>query len=142
MEAHQITREEFLTRDEVQIEKVTFDDGNYTFVREMYSNEKDQFEQSLVEEKKQEDGTITYERALANFRAKLAVNTVCDESGVNILAPDDYNRLGKSMGAKKMEKIVAKAQELNKITDADKDALVKNSVAGQTGDSPSDCVQE
>jgi hypothetical protein len=41
------------------------------------------------------------------------------------------------MSAAKLEKIINVAQEINAITEADKEALVKNSDAGQPGNSSS-----
>jgi hypothetical protein len=45
------------------------------------------------------------------------------------------------MSAARLEKIVNKAQELNKITDEDKESLVKNSSGDLVASSPSDSVE-
>lgn len=84
--------------------------------------------------------TIGYEQSLEDFRAKLAVNTTCDDKGALIFQSTDYATLSINMGAKRLEKIVNVAQRLNAITEADKEELVKNSVAGQAGNSSSGSV--
>ena len=67
-----LNREALLKKEELKIEKVTFDNGDFVFVREMYGREKNQFEQSLVREIRDEDGNVKdYERSLEDFRAKL-----------------------------------------------------------------------
>jgi hypothetical protein len=70
-----------------------------------------------------------------NFRTKLAVNTVCDETGALLFEPQDYQSLSKNMGSHRLELIANAAQKLNFITEADKEELTKNSEAGEPGDS-------
>lgn len=121
-----LDRKSLLTKAEFKVEKVEFDDGTHVFVMEMSGQGRDRFEQSLIKEVK--DGKkVTYERALTDFRAKLAVNTLSNEDGVLLLQPNDYGTLSRNMTAANLEKIVNAAQKLNAITDEDKDELVKNS---------------
>ena len=123
----QLSRQKLLEKEELQKEKVEFDNGDFVYVRQMTGRERDNFEQSLIKETKDAKGTVVgYDRALGDFRAKLAVVTVCDEAGNMIFLPDDYGTLSKHMSAKRLEMIVNKAQELNKISEEDKEALVKN----------------
>ena len=137
-----LDRRKLLEREELERVKVEFEDGNYVFVRQMTGRERDNFEQSLIKETKDAKGVVvSYDRALGDFRAKLAVVTVCNEAGDMIFLPDDYGTLSKHMSAKKLELIVNKAQELNKITEEDKEAIVKNSVVGQADNSNSDSVE-
>jgi hypothetical protein len=68
----------------------------------------------------------------------LAVCTLCDEQGNALLLPGDYPALSQAMSAAKLEKIVTEAQKLNKISEEDKEALVKNSEAVPDGNSISD----
>jgi hypothetical protein len=108
----------------------------------MTGRERDNFEQSLIKEKKDTKGNVvSYDRALGDFRAKLAVVTCCDEEGKGLFLPDDYNLLSQNMSAKRLELIVNAAQKLNAISEEDKEALVKNSEAGQPGNSPSGFVE-
>lgn len=121
-----LDRKKLLTRDVLEIEKVDLGNGDFVYVSQMMGHDRDVFEQSLIRYKKDSEGKQTWEQALGNFRAKLAVVTICDEKGNLLLKPDDYQIFGKSISAVKLEKIVEVAQRLNKITEEDKEALVKN----------------
>jgi len=121
-----LNREQLLTKEELKIEKVDLGKDEFVFVRQMTGRERDRFEQSLVVSEERLDGTVTYTRALDDFRAKLAVQTICDEKGKLLLQPKDVSQLSMSMSAAKLELIVNKAQALNRITSEDKEALVKN----------------
>jgi len=108
----------------------------------MTGHERDVFEQSLVKKIRDKKGVVTsYEQATEDFRAKLAVMTLCDESGAPILESKDYPLLSRNMSAKRLETIINKAQELNKISEEDKEELVKNSSAVQEDGFSSDSVE-
>ena len=133
-----LDRKSLLEKEELTRVKVEFEDGDFVYVRQMTGHERDTFEQSLLKKNRDSKGTvISYEQSTEDFRAKLAVVTICDESGNTILQPNDYGVLSRSMSARKLEKIVEKAQSLNAITEEDKEALVKNSEAVQDGNSSS-----
>jgi len=134
-------KEALLAKDKLEIVKVEFEDGNYVFVRQMTGHERDTFEQSLIRKIRDKKGAVTsYEQATEDFRAKLAVLTICDEAGDPVLEAKDYPVLSRNMSAKRLETIINKAQELNKISEEDKEELVKNSEVGQADDSNSDSV--
>ena len=133
-----LTRNELLVKEVLKKVKVDLEDDKFVYVRQMTGRERDRFEQSLLKEKKGKGGAIDYERSMEDFRAKLAVNTVCDEEGNNILKPEDYPTLSQNMSAAKLEAIINKAQELNKISNEDKENLLKNSEGAQSADSTSD----
>lgn len=133
-----LTRNELLIKEVLKKEKVDLGDDKFVYVRQMTGRERDRFEQSLLKEKKGKGGAVDYERSMEDFRAKLAVNTVCDEEGNNILKPEDYPTLSQNMSAAKLEAIINKAQELNRITEQDKEGLLKNSAGAQSADSTSD----
>ena len=135
-----LTRDKLLLKEELKKEKIELRDG-FVYVRQMTGRERDRFEQSLVKEKKSRDGSIDYERSLEDFRAKLAVHTLCDENGVNLLLPEDYPVLSQNMSAAKLELIVNKAQELNRISEQDKENLVKNLEGDPNEDSTLDSVE-
>jgi hypothetical protein len=140
--ANLLDRKNLLKKEVFGIEKVDFGEEGFVYVRQMSARERDRFEQSLILETKDSKGTITgYTKSLEDFRAKLAVVTICDESGNNLLNPEDYVMLSTNMTASKMEKIVNVAQKLNKITEEDKEALVKNSDAAPDGSSNSGSVE-
>lgn len=134
-----LDRKSLLKKEEVQIVKVELGKDEFVYVRQMSGRERDTFEQSLIKEVKDAAGTVTgYDRTLMDFRAKLAVVTLCDEKGVSLLQPSDYEMLSINMSAKRLEKIVNEAQKLNAITEEDKENLVKNSGGDQVASSSSD----
>lgn len=133
-----LNRDALLKQDALQIVKVDLGNEEFVFVRQMSGRERDRFEQSLFREKKDDEGTVKgYERSLDDFRAKLAVCVLCDENGKLLLLPEDYTILSQHMSASKLERIIEQAQAINKITDRDKEVLVKNLEAGKTGSSTS-----
>ena len=85
----------------------------------MTGREKDHFETSLLDKKLEKIST-------EDFRAKLAVCSVCDKEGILILNPKDFAELSQNMGAKRLDIIITKAQKLNKISEKDKEEIVKN----------------
>lgn len=134
-----LDRKSLLAKEKLEVTKVDLGDGNYVFVRQMTGRERDRFEQSLIKENKNAEGG--YEKTLEDFRAKLAVCTVSDEDGNLILQPGDFGILSQNMSAAKLEKIINTAQRINKISEDDKENLVKNSEAVQDGNSTSDSVE-
>lgn len=136
-----LDRRGILKKETLKIEKVELGPDDYIFVKQMTGRERDRFEQSLMKETKDSAGAISYERALEDFRAKLSVNTICNENGDNLLEPGDYPVLSKNMSAARLELIVNKSQELNKISETDKENLVKNSEGDRSADSTSSSVE-
>ena len=136
-----LDRRGILKKETLRTEKVELGSDEFVFVRQMTGRERDRFEQSIIKEVKEEDGTVNYERSLEDFRAKLCVNTICDENGNNLLEPGDYVVLSKNMSAARLELIVNKSQELNKISEKDKKALVKNSEGDRSANSISNSVE-
>jgi len=136
-----LDRKSLLAKEKLEVVKVELGD-DFVYVRQMTGRERDNFEQSLLKEVKDSRGQIvSYERSLQDFRAKLAVCTICDDKGTAILQPNDYPMLSQNMSAAKLEKIVQEAQKLNKITEEDKEGIVKNSVAAPGGNSNSASVE-
>lgn len=127
-----LDRAKLLAKEELKVEKVDFGNDEFVFVRQMTGRERDRFERSLFKEQKDRKGNITYKQALEDFRAKLVVNVVCDETGKNLLEPGDWDLLSQNMTAARLEKLVEKAQELNRITEEDKEEMLKNSEEGQS----------
>lgn len=136
-----LTREALLQKDDLKIEKVELSKG-YVFVREMTGHEKDVWESSMLKQKPSGNKSkgIEYETTLEDFRAKLAVVTVCDAEGNLLFKPEDVKTLNKMMSAANIERIVTVAQRLNAISQEDKDEILKNSEADQTANSNSDSV--
>jgi hypothetical protein len=136
-----LDRKTLLTRETLKVVKVEFENGDFVFVKQMTGRDRDLFEQSLVVKTKDKKGTVSFEQNLEDFRAKLAVITICDENGNNLLQPGDFPLLSQSMSAAHLETIINKAQEINKISEADKEDLLKNSEVGQSDNSISDSAE-
>jgi len=137
-----LTREGLLKKEELKIKKVELDNEDYVLIRQMTGRERDRFDQSLMQEKKDRRGNTTYDRNLKDFRAKLVACTVCDENGNLLLTFQDVETLSMNMSAARLEKIVTEAQELNRITEEDKENLVKNSETDRAEDYGSDSVSD
>jgi len=121
-----LTGQDLLKKQVLKIEKVDLGDGDFVFVTEMSARSKNDWEQALLIKKRDSKGLLSFEQTLDDFRAKLAVVTLCDDKGKLLLKPSDAAMLSQNMGAHRMEIIVDAAQKLNKITENDKDELVKN----------------
>ena len=128
-----LDRKALLQQDTLRIEKVELPGKGSVHVREMSGKEKDIWEQSLMKQVKTGDpkNPVQYETSLKDFRAKLAVVTVCDEKGTVLFKPTDVELLNGRMSASNLDRIVTVAQKLNRITDEDKDDILKNSEADQ-----------
>jgi hypothetical protein len=132
-----LNKQKLLERDELLTEKVEFENGDYVYVRQMTGHERDVFERSLYVM----DANNKPTTKLDDFRAKLAVVTICDEEGKLLLDSKDFLLLSNSMSAAKLEKIINAAQKINAISEADKEALVKNSGAVLDGNSNLNSVE-
>ena len=131
----QLDRNALLAKEKLEVVKVELGKGDFVFVRQMTGRERDRFEQSLIKENKNVEGG--YEKSLEDFRAKLAVCTVSDEAGNLVLRPGDYETLSQNMSAARLERMINVAQKINKISEEDKENLVKNSEVGQADNSNS-----
>jgi hypothetical protein len=122
-----LTREALLdTAKNVRIEPVVLDEKTKdgVFIKEMTGEERNQFEKMLVKQVGQGEKT-TFQNTLDNFREKLCVMSICDEDGKLMFKPSDFRELGK-LPAMQLDKIVAASKELNKISQSEKEAEVKN----------------
>ena len=134
-----LNREALLKKDALEITKVELGDGDFVFVRQMTGRERDRFEASILQDVRDESGkVIDVTQNLEDFRAKLAVYTLCDENGTNIMEPGDYETLSQNISASRLHKIVEAAQRLNRITEQDQKDMVKNLKKGREGGSSSD----
>lgn len=135
-----LTRDDLLRKTELKKVEVKFNDGTSVYVREMTGHERDAFEKSITRVKVQ--GTqVIQENIYDDFRAKLAVHTLCDDEGELLLKPGDVSVLSRNMSATKLMQIADAAAKINGITPEEKEDLVKNLKAGQTGDSSSDSAE-
>lgn len=130
----QFTREQLLRKEKLETRRVDLGEEGHVFVRQMTGRERDRFEQSLMRSEQMPDGTTKLVQSLEDFRAKLAVNTVCDEQGNNLFEPEDYEMLSRNMSAARLELIINAAQEMNRISQKDRENLVKNSETAPNDD--------
>jgi len=120
-----LDRKGLLKKEVCKIEQVQLDEETVVHVREMSGKERDEFENSIVKQVKVGD-KMEQRQTLENFRAKLAVATLCDEEGNPLLTIADVETLSKNMTAKTLDKIVEVASRLNKVSEKDKEELTKN----------------
>lgn len=134
-----LKKENLLAKEKLEIVKVDLGNGDFVYVRQMTGRERDRFEQTLIKENKAVEGG--YEKVLDDYRAKLATITMCDETGASLLDYKDFSTLSQNMSAFRLEKIVNVAQKINKISEEDKEGLVKNLSGDQVANSNSDSVE-
>lgn len=96
--------------------------GGSVTVRGMTAGERDRFEMIVAEGKR------------ANFRAWLAVFTVCDASGQRLFEDGDVSRLT-AQPAAALDRISDAAIALSRFTKADVEEMEKNSEGGPSSDS-------
>ena len=118
-----LNREKLLEKENLEIVKVDLGRDEFVYVRQMNGREREAFEHTII---KVSDDNKKTERQWDDFRAKLAVRTVCDEKGVLIFKPDDYETLSCNMSAARLTAIADIASKLNRLSEEDKEALVKN----------------
>ena len=127
----ELNREKLLKKEKLKIVRVNLDKKDFVFVRQMTGREREQFENLLVKKISKGGKVVDYQQSMGDFRAKLAVNTLCFEDGKNLMRPEDYATLSQNMSASRLTKIADAAGKLNGITEEDKEELVKNSDSDQ-----------
>ena len=127
-------------RDDLQKEKVELDRG-IVFVREMTARERNVWEQAILRRTVGGGGVSGYETTLDDFYGKLAVSTLCNESGELLFTIKDARALAEKLSATSMEKIVKVAQRLNAISEKDKEDLLKNLEAEEEDNSNSNSAE-
>jgi hypothetical protein len=105
--------------------------GGDVLVRSMKGRERDDFEQSTLETR-----GGNREVNMANFRTKLLIRTVVDESGQLMFDEDDIKWLGEKSAAP-ISRIADEAMKLSGISKEDAEELVGNLPDGPSGDSTS-----
>lgn len=139
MESVFLTKEMLLDeQDELAIQKVELKTSKgevrgHVYVREMTAKEKDTWEGSLRKEVPAIGGARGQNQTelkmnLSDYRVKLAICTICDKDGKRTfdMLPATIKALGSQISASNMEAIADAANKLNKITEEDQKALVKN----------------
>lgn len=150
-----LTRDMILSqRDELTIEEVELSPRNIggkmvsvkVYVREMTGTEKDLWERSMrrvvtAPGGQKMGGKTDFELNLDDYKAKLACVTICDESGNLLFDLRDVKKISGMLSASNLEKIVNKAQEINAISEQDKEELLGNLEQELNEDSNSDSAE-
>jgi hypothetical protein len=137
-----LTKKVLLQKEKLEVIRVDLGNDDYVYVKQMTGRERDNFERSLVRETKDTQGKLSgYVQSLEDYRAKLAVVTICDEDGNLVLEARDYVTLSQSISAVKLDKIATAAQKVNGMSEADKEDLIKNLEVGQADNFSSDSVE-
>lgn len=119
-----LTKEQVLNADDAAYEDVRVPEwGGMLRVRRLSGAEKDAFEASIVEVR-QQNGQIVERTNMVNLRAKLAVRCIVDENGQLVFSEGDIVDLGRK-SASALDRVVAAAKRLNKMTDADLQEMVQ-----------------
>lgn len=117
-----LTREQILSATDIKSEIVQVPEwGGELMVWGMTGKERDAFERTVLE--RREDGSL--KRNYENFRAKLAVFSIKDETGKRLFDESDIEALGKKSVAA-LERVINVAQRLSRISSEDTENLVKN----------------
>lgn len=127
-----LSREEILGMDDIPLEAVVVPEwgGRTVYVCGMTAAGKNAFEASLVEIR----GNSRKVR-MENATAKLLVRTVVTRQRQPLFSEADIERLG-TKSAAALERLAKVAQRLSAMGPDEVEALVKNSEAAQSGDSP------
>lgn len=116
-----------LAREEVDVPSL----GGTVIVREMTGTERDDYEATIMTRRGGGRLVVNTE----NFRARLLVRCIVNESGERLFADGDADALG-MLGASKIGRLYEIASRLNVITPQDMEELKKNSGLVDGSDSP------
>lgn len=97
--------------------------GGVVRVRRLSAAEKDAFEASIMDIR-QERGRVVERPNLVNMRSKLVARCIVDAEGQLVFDESDIPALGRKSGAA-LDRVVAAAKRLNRMTDADLQELVQ-----------------
>ncbi len=137
-----LNRSRLLEKEKLEVVEVDLGNKEAVFVRQMTGRERERFETSIMKKVKDKKGIVTgMETVMEDFRAKFAVYTVCDNKGVLVFEPTDVGLLSTNMSAARLTMIADAAQKINKMSEEDKEDLLKNSEGGQAADSNSDSAE-
>src|SRR4051812_49325412 len=114
-------RNAILEADDLKTEDVPVPEwGGEVRVRMLTGEERDAYEASMVEMKK--DGSAKSNRE--NVRARLLILCIVNEQGEQMFNRADIKLLGRK-SAKALERVINKVNELNGITDEELDSLAE-----------------
>lgn len=103
--------------------------GGAVYLKPMSGAQRDTFEQMAVQATERKD--------YRGMKAKMAVMALCDSAGSRLFADGDAAALAEK-GAKALERIFQRIQEINGLADKDVEELVGNSDGDRNAASGSD----
>lgn len=128
-----LQRSDILAAQDIEIEQVDVPEwGGSVFVKGLTGAERDRFEGSLVIERGK-SRTMN----MANFRAKLACLTICDEKGSKLFTEKDVAAMTEK-SASALQRIFVVSQKLSRIKEEDVAELTEELEADPFEGSPSD----
>lgn len=129
-----LSRDQILNADDLKTEDVTVPEwGGTVRIRTLTGTERDAFEASMVEMKK--DGSV--KRQVENVRARLVTLCIINEAGEQVFNNADVRLLGNKSAAA-LDRVAAAAQELNAFSDSDIAELAEGFGSGPSESSTSD----
>jgi len=134
MSANVLNRDDILQADDVQIESVPVPEwGGDVYVKGMTGSERDRFETSII----MVDGKSNQKLNLADMRAKLCKETLCDVDGKKLFTQADVKELSNKSAAA-LQRVFKVAQRLSGLTDDDLNELSEGLEESPFDDSASD----
>lgn len=128
-----LSKDDILGADDNKVEPVEVPEwGGVVLIRTISGKERDHFESSCFVGR----GRDRREN-FANLRARLVRLCAVNEKGEMLFNDDDVKKLG-TKSAAALDRVFAKAQKLNGLTNDDVEELTKNSESDQSDDSISD----
>lgn len=121
-----LSRDEILAKSDFVVKELEVPEwGGMVFIRSFSGKIRDGFESSLSQNEK---------TRFVNFRARFAVNVLCDKDGKLLFSESDINLLSEKSG-KALDRILDAGMELNGMKNKDMDEALKNSMTGQVAGS-------
>lgn len=118
-----LSADDILSADDLPREPVDVPEwGGTVLVQGMSGTERDRFEAAMMTDNM---SGISRDRALDNYRARLAAACIVDESGKRMFQGAAVKRLG-DKSASALSRVVVVASRLSGLTDGDVDELTGN----------------
>ncbi len=116
-----LNRDQILQMADLGFEEVEVNEwGGSVRIRTMTGSERDKFESEVYELKGE---NVSFNRE--NFRARLLVRTIVDETNTRLFTDADVVELGKK-SARVLDRLFSISQRLNGISAADREEILKN----------------